>query len=113
MCFNGGAFSAVLDITLCVAGVTTLYVVLYTCFVSRGILSASQVGPQHLPTYLPACVLPCPTAAPSELHWQQRDLGGRCGAGADADGGLRLRRELRGALHAAGRRHLHQGRRRR
>lgn len=43
MCFNGGAFSAVLDITLCVAGVTVLYITLYTAFVSRGILDAAQV----------------------------------------------------------------------
>lgn len=38
ICFRGGAFSAVLDITLCVAGVTLLYVTLYTCYVARGIL---------------------------------------------------------------------------
>jgi hypothetical protein len=43
VCFNGGAFSAVLDITLCVAGVTVLYITLYTAFVSRGILDAAQV----------------------------------------------------------------------
>lgn len=43
VCFNGGAFSAVLDITLCVAGVTVLYITLYTAFVSRGILEAAQV----------------------------------------------------------------------
>ncbi|TMW66093.1 hypothetical protein Poli38472_003858 [Pythium oligandrum] len=32
ICFRGGAFSAVLDITLCVAGVSILYVVLYVMF---------------------------------------------------------------------------------
>lgn len=34
ICFRGGAFSAVLDITLCVGGVTLLYVALYTWYVS-------------------------------------------------------------------------------
>uniref|UniRef100_M4BX10 H(+)-exporting diphosphatase n=1 Tax=Hyaloperonospora arabidopsidis (strain Emoy2) TaxID=559515 RepID=M4BX10_HYAAE len=32
VCFRGGAFSAVLDITLCVGGVTSLYVILYVLF---------------------------------------------------------------------------------
>ncbi|CAI5747267.1 unnamed protein product [Peronospora destructor] len=32
VCFRGGAFSAVLDITLCVGGVSTLYVTLYMLF---------------------------------------------------------------------------------
>ncbi|EQC35017.1 V-type H(+)-translocating pyrophosphatase [Saprolegnia diclina VS20] len=32
ICFRGGAFSAVLDITLCVAGVSILYAVLYMMF---------------------------------------------------------------------------------
>ncbi|KAG6604567.1 V-type H(+)-translocating pyrophosphatase [Phytophthora cinnamomi] len=32
VCFRGGAFSAVLDITLCVGGVSTLYLVLYVLF---------------------------------------------------------------------------------
>uniref|UniRef100_A0AAV1TQG6 H(+)-exporting diphosphatase n=1 Tax=Peronospora matthiolae TaxID=2874970 RepID=A0AAV1TQG6_9STRA len=32
VCFRGGAFSAVLDITLCVGGVTLLYVMLYVMF---------------------------------------------------------------------------------
>jgi len=33
VCFRGGAFSALLNLTLCVAGVTTLYVVLHLYFV--------------------------------------------------------------------------------
>ena len=32
VCFRGGAFSAVLNLTLCIAGVTTLYAILYTIF---------------------------------------------------------------------------------
>lgn len=43
VCFNGGAFSAVLDITLCVAGVTSLYLGLYVVFVPAGILHAGEV----------------------------------------------------------------------
>lgn len=43
ICFRGGAFSAVLDITLCVAGVTLLYVSLYTCYVARGILDDTDI----------------------------------------------------------------------
>lgn len=44
ICFRGGAFSAVLDITLCVAGVTVLYVVLYTWYVRfRSLLDETDV----------------------------------------------------------------------
>ncbi|CAB1114805.1 unnamed protein product [Ectocarpus sp. CCAP 1310/34] len=43
ICFRGGAFSAVLDITLCVAGVTLLYVALYTWYVARGVLDDTDV----------------------------------------------------------------------
>ncbi len=43
VCFNGGAFSAVLDITLCVAGVTSLYLGLYLVFVPQGVLHAGEV----------------------------------------------------------------------
>eukprot|EP00594_Rhizosolenia_setigera_P006224 CAMPEP_0178940788 /NCGR_PEP_ID=MMETSP0789-20121207/1017_1 /TAXON_ID=3005 /ORGANISM="Rhizosolenia setigera, Strain CCMP 1694" /LENGTH=826 /DNA_ID=CAMNT_0020619893 /DNA_START=57 /DNA_END=2537 /DNA_ORIENTATION=+ len=32
VCFRGGAFSAVLNLTLCVTGVTTLFFILYFCF---------------------------------------------------------------------------------
>ena len=32
VCFRGGAFSAVLNLTLCIFGVTTLYTILYLCF---------------------------------------------------------------------------------
>jgi H+-translocating diphosphatase len=42
VCFNGGAFSAVVDITLCVAGVTLLYLGLYVTFVGR-VISAAEV----------------------------------------------------------------------
>lgn len=41
ICFRGGAFSAVLDLTLCVTGVTLLYATLYTFFVP--IIDATQV----------------------------------------------------------------------
>jgi inorganic pyrophosphatase len=34
VCFRGGAFSAVLNLTLCIAGVTSLYAILYLCFAS-------------------------------------------------------------------------------
>ena len=43
ICFNGGAFSAVLDITLCVFGVTMLYLMLYLGFVTRGVIRATEV----------------------------------------------------------------------
>lgn len=43
ICFRGGAFSAVLDITLCVAGVTLLYVTLYTWYVARGVLDETDI----------------------------------------------------------------------
>ncbi|OQR88432.1 H -translocating Pyrophosphatase (H -PPase) Family, partial [Thraustotheca clavata] len=42
ICFRGGAFSAVLDITLCVAGVSILYVMLYMAF-------SSSVAPTDIP----------------------------------------------------------------
>jgi len=35
ICFRGGAFSSVLNLTLCIAGVTTLYVILY-CLFTKG-----------------------------------------------------------------------------
>lgn len=43
ICFRGGAFSAVLDITLCVGGVTLLYVTLYTWYVARGVLDETDI----------------------------------------------------------------------
>lgn len=43
ICFRGGAFSAVLDLTLCVAGVTLLYVVLHSWYVSWGELDNTDV----------------------------------------------------------------------
>lgn len=43
ICFRGGAFSAVLDLTLCVAGVTLLYVVLYAWYVARGELDNTDI----------------------------------------------------------------------
>lgn len=43
ICFRGGAFSAVLDITLCVAGVTLLYASLYTWYVWRGVLDETDI----------------------------------------------------------------------
>ncbi|RHY11120.1 hypothetical protein DYB25_004021 [Aphanomyces astaci] len=41
ICFRGGAFSAVLDITLCVAGVSILYVLLHAAFTP--IVSATEI----------------------------------------------------------------------
>lgn len=43
ICFRGGAFSAVLAITLCVGGVTLLYVALYSWYVWRGMLEETDV----------------------------------------------------------------------
>lgn len=43
ICFRGGAFSAVLDITLCIGGVTVMYVILYACYVGSGKLKAIDV----------------------------------------------------------------------
>ncbi|CAN0002293.1 unnamed protein product, partial [Hapterophycus canaliculatus] len=43
ICFRGGSFSAVLDITLCVAGVTLLYVTLYSWYVARSVLDDTDV----------------------------------------------------------------------
>ena len=44
VCFNGGAFSALLNLTLCVAGVSTLYAILYQLFVIGG-----SLNPEDLP----------------------------------------------------------------
>jgi Na+/H+-translocating membrane pyrophosphatase len=41
ICFRGGAFSAVLCITLCVFGVSMLYIVLSVLFVNSGLLTPS------------------------------------------------------------------------
>ncbi|KAL7564408.1 hypothetical protein ACA910_002726 [Epithemia clementina (nom. ined.)] len=43
VCFRGGAFSAVLNLTLCIAGVTSLYLVLNSFFVQFGALSATDI----------------------------------------------------------------------
>lgn len=43
VCFRGGAFSALLNLTLCVAGVSTLYNILYHMFVVTGTLSAEDL----------------------------------------------------------------------
>jgi H+-translocating diphosphatase len=43
ICFRGGAFSAVLCITLCVFGVSMLYFILSVCFVNSGILKPADV----------------------------------------------------------------------
>lgn len=43
ICFRGGAFSAVLCITLCVFGVSILYFILSVCFVNSGMLKPSDV----------------------------------------------------------------------
>lgn len=43
VCFRGGAFSAVLNLTLCIAGVSTLFVILYNVFVSTGKLKVTDL----------------------------------------------------------------------
>lgn len=43
VCFRGGAFSAVLNLTLCVAGVSTLYFILYQMFVVTGTLNQEDL----------------------------------------------------------------------
>lgn len=43
ICFRGGAFSAVLNLTLCVAGVTSLYCLLYQFFVLPGTLQSTDL----------------------------------------------------------------------
>jgi inorganic pyrophosphatase len=42
VCFRGGAFSAVLNLSLCVAGVTALYTILYLVFCTSGLVSSSS-----------------------------------------------------------------------
>jgi H+-translocating diphosphatase len=49
ICFRGGAFSAVLCITLCVFGVSMLYVILSVIFVNSGFLTPSG-HPSTLPS---------------------------------------------------------------
>lgn len=46
ICFNGGAFSAILVISLCVVGVTLLYGLMYFLFVGG---AASVVTPADVP----------------------------------------------------------------
>jgi hypothetical protein len=48
VCFRGGAFSAVLNLTLCIAGVTTLYTVLHFAFSS----SNGKLVPTDIPMLL-------------------------------------------------------------
>ncbi len=48
ICFRGGAFSALLNLTLCVAGVTALYVILYQVFCIVG-SSSGAISPVDLP----------------------------------------------------------------
>jgi hypothetical protein len=43
ICFRGGAFSAVLNLTLCITGVTMLYVILHALFVREGYLEATDI----------------------------------------------------------------------
>jgi H+-translocating diphosphatase len=43
VCFRGGAFSAVLNLTMCIAGVTALYTILHTLYASTGIIKATEV----------------------------------------------------------------------
>lgn len=87
ICFRGGAFSAVLCITLCVFGVSMLYFTLSVCFVNSGILKPA--GKHMHPSVYANSRLEC-----------------RC---ACSDGWLRIRGFLCGSVHAAGRRNIHQG----
>jgi len=50
VCFRGGAFSAVLNLTLCVAGVSTLFIVLHHTFVTYG--SSYQLRTTDIPILL-------------------------------------------------------------
>ena len=43
VCFRGGAFSAVLNIALCVSGVTSLFLILYIIYVGAGGLDLTDV----------------------------------------------------------------------
>eukprot|EP00559_Dactyliosolen_fragilissimus_P002560 CAMPEP_0184867084 /NCGR_PEP_ID=MMETSP0580-20130426/25035_1 /TAXON_ID=1118495 /ORGANISM="Dactyliosolen fragilissimus" /LENGTH=870 /DNA_ID=CAMNT_0027367131 /DNA_START=339 /DNA_END=2951 /DNA_ORIENTATION=+ len=43
VCFRGGAFSAVLNLSLCIAGVTLLYMILYYMFVVTGKLNPTDL----------------------------------------------------------------------
>jgi H(+)-translocating pyrophosphatase len=43
VCFRGGAFSAVLNLTLCIVGVTTLYTMLSTVFVNPAGLESTDI----------------------------------------------------------------------
>jgi len=43
VCFRGGAFSAVLDITLCILGVTLLFIIMYLLFVTQGLILPTDV----------------------------------------------------------------------
>ncbi len=49
ICFRGGAFSALLNLTLCVAGVTALYVILYQVFCLMGSAGSDAISPVDLP----------------------------------------------------------------
>jgi len=44
ICFRGGAFSAVLNLTLCICGVTSLYTFLHYTFVTLGVGTKGNVG---------------------------------------------------------------------
>ena len=44
ICFRGGAFSALLNLTLCIAGVTTFYLILYFVFCIPGTLRESELS---------------------------------------------------------------------
>ena len=51
VCFRGGAFSAVLNLTLCIVGVTTLYTILHFVFASQGGVLGSTDIPMLLVGY--------------------------------------------------------------
>ena len=48
VCFRGGAFSAVLNLTLCIAGITTLYIVWHVMFTT----ATDKIAPMHIPMLL-------------------------------------------------------------
>ena len=69
VCFRGGAFSAVLSITLCVLGVATLYATLCALFVGLG--GGDDDETRVRPTDVPMLMVGGTRAARPE--WQLRD----------------------------------------
>ena len=49
ICFQGGAFSAVLNLTLCIIGISLFYTILYFCFASTNADENGYLNPNDLP----------------------------------------------------------------